>query len=299
MVSKLFNQIRLTGLLMLGFSTLGVAQQSGVDMQEKPVGVATPVQGRGPVIAIRDLLTVKTLNEPTFSGQFVVNADGTFDFPYLGRIPAAGLTVRDVETDLKKRLSPEWIVNPQVTIELQQTASKRVLVGGEVRQTGIFPFSGAMTVREALIRAGGLAETAGDRAYVLRAARDGSLVSAEEASQAVKEYVNLHELLDLASVKENLTLQDGDTVMVEKAVPVSVSGYVRTPGQYAIRPGTTVQQVVTMAGGLSELGKANGIKIERPTSDPKKPQTITVTDKTWKTEIVKPGDNVIVPRRIM
>jgi protein involved in polysaccharide export with SLBB domain len=57
----------------------------------------------------------------------------------------------------------------------------------------------------------------------------------------------------------------------------------------------TVSQALALAGGVNEKGKDSGIKIERLDANGKK-QTIQVKD--IKTEIVKPGDTVVVPARI-
>jgi polysaccharide export outer membrane protein len=304
MPSRIHASLAVTTLLAIAFSAAPLAQdgqQAGRPGGNGQLGSGTaPTAGaRGPVIAARDRLTITTLNEPMFSGKYMIDPDGTFDFPYLGRIKAAGLTIRDLETDIKRRLTPDWVVNPQVSIEVEQSQTKRILISGEVRQTQVIPYSGSITIREALIRAGGLSESAGERAYILRSGGDGTVVSAEQAADAVKVFVDLHELLDLGAVKENYTLQDGDTVVVEKAVPVSVQGQVRSPGAYPIRHGMTVQQVVSLAGGFNDRGKANGIKIERTVPGGKKPQIITCDDKTWKTEVVKPGDTIIVPSKIL
>ena len=68
---------------------------------------------------------------------------------------------------------------------------------------------------------------------------------------------------------------------------------------FPVHHGLTVQQAVALAGGLTDKGKSGGIKILRPTSDPKKPQEIDVKndqDATGHAQ-VRPGD--IVPSKIL
>ncbi|MGC4081066.1 MAG: SLBB domain-containing protein [Vicinamibacterales bacterium] len=88
----------------------------------------------------------------------------------------------------------------------------------------------------------------------------------------------------------NLQLQDGDTINVPKAQSVFVAGQVKTPGAYAVDPGTTVLQVIS-AGGLTDRGSDNRIRIQRTVNGKKVDVSAKLTD------IVQPGDTIIVRER--
>ncbi len=278
----------------------GDQQQSRQPVQSRPdVAPAAVDATANTVIAVRDQLNVTTLNQSFFTVKgVIVDVDGTFEFSQLGRIKAAGLTPRQLEEDLKKRLSPDWVINPQVTVEVVSSLAKHVLVGGRVHAPGPYSFMGPYTVLNAILAAGSVADDAGERAFIIRGNPDGSMISAEQMSQAQKTYVDLHKLIALGDVSENYTLNNGDYVFVEQAQPILVTGEVKNVGPVAPRRGLTVQQAVALAGGLSDKGKNSGIKIQRPTNNAKKPfDTIEVKD--WKTELVKPGDTIIVPSKIL
>lgn len=248
-----------------------------------PVGAAP----RGQTISQRDVVVVQVLGEAhdKFSGDFIVGLDGCIEYPRLGRIKVEGMTTDEVGKTLTMRLG-EQLVNPQVQVGLTPMKNKSILVSGEVRTVGELLYSGSITVREALIRAAGVTDQASTEATVVRKNNPNDLMM-----------VDLVGLMNGDPRTPNPELQDGDTVIVQKAKPVFIQGPVATPGQYIVRPGTTVQQLVNLAGGITEKGKNSGLRIERPQADPKKkPQTIEVKD--WKTEVVKPGDTVIVPKRI-
>jgi polysaccharide export outer membrane protein len=83
-------------------------------------------------------------------------------------------------------------------------------------------------------------------------------------------------------------------VVVPKADPLFVTGFVRAQGQYPARRGMTVQQALALAGGLSERGSSRGIKIQRVVDGKK--QEISVKD--INTDLVKAGDTINVPARI-
>jgi polysaccharide export outer membrane protein len=78
---------------------------------------------------------------------------------------------------------------------------------------------------------------------------------------------------------------------VPKAQSVFVSGQVKAPGAYAVDPGTTVLQVLSLAGGLTDRGSDNRIRIQRTVDGKKTELNAKLTD------VVKPGDTIIVRER--
>src|SRR5687767_9841974 len=68
------------------------------------------------VIGPQDVLTIQVFDQADLGGKYAVETDGTFSFPLIGRITAAGLTLRKFEAELKKRLADGFFRNPQVTV---------------------------------------------------------------------------------------------------------------------------------------------------------------------------------------
>jgi polysaccharide export outer membrane protein len=89
----------------------------------------------------------------------------------------------------------------------------------------------------------------------------------------------------------NITLEDGDTVYVPRAATIYVDGQVRRPGSYPIPEGTTVRQVLSLAGGVSEFGAVNRVKILRVVNGQEREIKAKLTDQ------VMAGDTVVVPER--
>src|SRR5947207_5587536 len=77
---------------------------------------AIPQSGGDYVIGPQDVLTIQVFDQADLGGKYAVETDGTFSFPLIGRITAAGLTLRKFETELKKRLADGYFRNPQVTV---------------------------------------------------------------------------------------------------------------------------------------------------------------------------------------
>src|SRR6478672_13636361 len=94
------------------------------------------------VVGSNDVLTITVYNQPQLSGKFVVEADGTFAFPLLGRVMAGGLSIRAVEDKVREALAAGFLANPQVSVTIDQFRSQQIFVMGEVRQPGSLPFTG-------------------------------------------------------------------------------------------------------------------------------------------------------------
>ena len=92
--------------------------------------------------------------------------DGTFTYTQIGRIKAAGLTLRALEQELKKLLGDGFLKNPQVAVSIENYRSQRILILGEVRSPGEYQLAGGMTLLAA--RAGSTTPTAGREAVVVR-----------------------------------------------------------------------------------------------------------------------------------
>ena len=87
------------------------------------------------------------------------------------------------------------------------------------------------------------------------------------------------------------SLQDGDTINVLKAHSVFVAGQVKSPGAYAVESETTVLQVVSLAGGLTDRGSDSRIRVQRTVNGKKVEVAVKLTD------LVLPGDTIIVRER--
>ena len=243
-------------------------------------------QQAGPKIAARDQLTIAVFGVERLSGKFPVDVDGTVNYPLVGTVRVAGLTTRELEAELGRQLTEGgfFTVVPQITVDLEQTPNKRVTVTGAVRSAGQIMFAGELTVLDAIVRAGSPTADAGDEALVIRNPQATVADGAAEGTNGVIN-VNLRELQSGNVAAHNVVLQDGDLVVVQRAQSVYVSGQVRSPGAVRIETGTTVLQVLALAGGVSERGTTRGLRILR-----NKEQVEDVTLET----VVLPGDTIIV-----
>lgn len=246
----------------------------------------------------QDVLTITVFGETELSGKYTVEQDGTFTFPQLGRIKAGGLSLRALEQELKKQLADGYLRNPQVAVAIENYRSQRILIMGEVRSPGEYQLSGEMTLLAALARAGSTTPSAAREAIVVRAPKRGalpplasrSLVDVGEQPEGDIVRIDLAEL-QAGNMSLNVLLLDGDTVNVPKLQSIFISGQVKSPGGYAVEPGMTLLQALSLAGGLTDRGSDNRITILRVVDGKQKETKGKLTD------IVQPGDTIVVKER--
>jgi polysaccharide export outer membrane protein len=108
-----------------------------------------------------DKLTISVFGIEELSAKEVeVDASGRLSFPLVGVIEAGGRTPNEVAELISQRLRGRYVRDPQVTVNLQETVSQMITVDGEVREPGLYPVVGRMTLMRAVARAKGLSEFA-------------------------------------------------------------------------------------------------------------------------------------------
>ena len=237
-----------------------------------------------------DVLQIDVFNQKDLGGHYTVEADGTFSFPLIGRIAAGGLTLRALEQTLKDLLADGYFRNPQVTVAIEQYRSQRVFVIGEVRRPGAYPLTGNMSLIEALASAGSTTISASDEAVIVRAGETSGPVIPRDNANAEIVRIDLRRLRG-GEISLNVGLRDGDTVFIARAETVYVFGEVKNPGSYPIQRGTTVLQALSLAGGSTEFGALNRLRIVRLVDGEQAEIDAELTD------TVEPGDTIVVPER--
>src|SRR6478672_2654319 len=106
-----------------------------------------------------DMITVRVLGEDDLKRERVKLSDaGTLSFPVLGEIKVKGTTVGALEQYITKELKGRYLLNPQVTVSIEEY--RNFFVNGMVEKPGGYPYSPGLTVRKAISLAGGFRERA-------------------------------------------------------------------------------------------------------------------------------------------
>jgi len=200
---------------------------------------------------------------------FRIDSDGNIDLPLVGKIHAAGLTVRGLETVLTTKLR-DYIREPQVTITVVQFRSEPVFFLGAFRTPGIYPLSGGHTLVEMLATVGGLQPTASRRIRITRRAEYGPLdlpnVTKDPTRKVSTVEISLDSLTRNVNPAEDIVLKAYDIVSAETAQPIFVAGEVVKPGAVPLNEeqSISVTQALTQAGGFTSAASRGKVRILRP-----------------------------------
>lgn len=215
----------------------------------------------------RDILNITVWDHPELTipaGEFrsaeaagnVVGEDGTFFYPYVGVVQAAGRTVEDIREELTVRLS-KYIEFVQLDVRVASYRSQRVYVVGEVTTPGIQLVKDIpLTVLEAINNAGGVTSEADLRNIILT--RNDQTYS-----------INLLNLYEGGDVTQNVLLQHGDVLNVpdnalNKVFVLGETNHFVAGGAIGRSRSLTMNKArMTLTEALSEAGG-----FDQETSDP-------------------------------
>src|SRR5688572_23966235 len=115
-----------------------------------------------------DVITIRVLGEDDLRRERVRLSDaGTVSFPVLGELRVLGTTVGDLEAAITKGLKGRYLVNPSVTVTIDEY--RPFFVNGQVQKPGGYPFIPGLTVGKAVALAGGFRERASmDKIFLVR-----------------------------------------------------------------------------------------------------------------------------------
>lgn len=282
---------RFVGSLLLVAAATGLAHaQEGSAVPPRTVQLADPIDY---TVSKGDVLSVVVIDQPSVTGKFTVDVDGTVRLPLINRVPVAGKTLRQAEADLKRLFGDGFFKNPQVVVSLDQFKGRKVFIWGAAG-TGTYPLADGETIIEAMVKTGA---TTASEAVIIRSkgAVAPRMPSSGTADEIIR--VNLREVekqVEQGVFTGNIPLEDGDTIYIPRFDKnrIFVNGQVKVPGAYSVPEGTTVLQAITLAGGITESAALGRIQIFRIVNGKKQTVKVKVDD------IVQPGDTIIVRERL-
>ncbi len=216
------------------------------------------VQSNGPAavdykVGPGDVLTIIVWDHPeltTPAGQYrsadqagtVVAEDGTIFYPYVGVLPVAGKTTRQVRDLLVSKLS-KYIEKVQLDVRMAAFRSKRVYVVGEVAKPGLLEVTDIpLTVLEAVNRAGGFTPEA-DHSRVLL------------TRKGVTYRVDIQAMYEEGATEQNALLEPGDILNVSDRSfnKIFILGEVTKPGSLIMtKKRSTLAEALADAGYISQ-----------------------------------------------
>lgn len=145
------------------------------------LGQGLYAQTRPATYALRpsDQISVNVFREPDLSlAEVRLGVNGAVSLPLLGTIPAAGMTSRELEQDITKRLLAAGLRSPMVSVNIANYASHLVTVEGSVEDPGVYTFQPGSRLSSAIAMGGGPTRTANtEQVAVFRESPDGVMVA--------------------------------------------------------------------------------------------------------------------------
>ncbi len=293
----------------------GVAQLPAVEMQEQVDGEEVPegeltekkeIFGHN-IFSNRRLSFAPSLNIPTplnyrlGAGDEVIidvwgsneatirqtiSPDGFINIPNLGVVTLNGMTVRDAEQYLRKKLAQIYPVDGEdaasdFKLTLGNIRTIQVSVTGEVVVPGTYSISSLSNIYNALYCAGGVNDLGSLRKVQL--VRNGKQ----------KAVVDLYDFILNGMLPDGLTLEDGDVINVPLYLSlVNIEGSVKRPMYYEMKDGETVQDLLDYAGGFAGDAYRSNINVVRQNGV--EYQVYTVDSNLFSAFILKDGDALTV-----
>ena len=211
-----------------------------------------------------------------------VETDGTISFPYVGRIRAAGLSEDQVAHAIERQLAARQIVTePHVLVEIT-TFGTQASVQGQVGAPGVYTLDRPTNLTQLLSRAGGL-----------RDAAVGGTLTVRRAGGAIQKF-DSKDVQAGRGPGANLRIANNDEVFVDLA-PFLLSSTAMSviPGEFPLLRPLTVQQAISIGGGLAALGSEWRIRIKRKSGNGQTYEVPASLD-----DQVEAGDTIIVSERI-
>ena len=215
-----------------------------------------------------DVVRITVYQAPDLSLETRIGEAGLISYPLLGSVRLGGLGVTQAERAIADGLrNGNFLKQPQVSLLVVQVRGSQVSVLGQVNRPGRFPVETAdMRLSDLLAMAGGIAQSGAETITVV----------GTRSGQPFRRELDLQAIVRSERRADDVFMQNGDVVYVERAPMVYIYGEVQRPGAMRLERGMTVMQALATGGGLTLRGTERGMRVHRKGSD-------------GKTQVLQPG----------
>jgi polysaccharide export outer membrane protein len=257
---------RWIGLLVLAtWAALAVAQVSAPVAAPGAGGGGNAVASADYRLGPGDQIRVQVYQNPDLTVETRVSEQGTINYPLIGAVEIGGTTIGDAEKKIATALrNGNFLKQPQVNIVMLQVRGNQVAVLGQVQKPGRFPLETTNTRVSDLLAAAGGVTPMGD---------DTLIVTGTRNAQPFRKVIDIPGLFLNSRGQEDILVQGGDTILVNKAPVYYIYGEAQRPGPYRIERGMTVQQAVAQGGGPTARGSLNRLRLTRVGADGRQVET--------------------------
>lgn len=186
----------------------------------------------------------------------IISPEGSIMIDQLGPVYLNGMTINDANKHIKSQFSRKYsgVTDEETDIQMTLGEVRSIVVNvmGEVEVPGTFIVSPFSSVFNALYLAGGVNDIGSLRN--IQVLRNGKKAAG----------IDLYEYIINGKNTGNITLQEGDVVIVPPYEHlVNITGNVKRPMYYEMRPEETIATLLGYAGGFSGDAYSGMVRLER------------------------------------
>lgn len=251
---------------------------------EPSINLATPVSYRlGPGDEV--IIDIWGASENTIRQS--ISPEGTILVSGLGPVQLSGMTVKDANAYLQREFSKIYSgisgnePNSQIKLTLGDIRTIQINIMGEVAVPGTYTLSSFSSVFHALYRAGGVNKIGSLRS--IKVIRDGKTVAD----------LDVYDYLMKGKMKDDIRLQEGDVIIVNPYESlVRISGKVKRPMFYEMKPTETVATILDYSGGFTGDAYKKAVRIIRKSG--REHQVYNVDEMDYSIFRLDDGDSISV-----
>lgn len=170
-------------------------------------------------------MTIEVFKVEELSSKQRVNSSGNVILPLIGQVKLAGLSTVEAEEVIANKLRESLLQDPQVNVYIEEYASQRVTVTGSVKQPGVYPIKGPITLVQAIAMAQGTNPVANPEEILLfRTSEDGKpiiyLINLKEIERGEK-------VDPRVQPDDRIVVPESGTKSVIKSITDTLRGFIR------------------------------------------------------------------------
>ena len=214
-----------------------------------------------------------------------ISPDGTINIPDIGMINLNGMTIKEADSYMKRKLGQIYSVDgddakSEIKLTLGNIRTIQVNMMGEIANPGTYYLSSLSNIYHALHRAGGVSRLGTLRDIQL--IRKGKVIA----------HIDIYDFIREGKMNE-IILEEGDIINVPTYdIIVDIAGNVKRPMSYELKKGETISDLIDYAAGFTGDAYTDNIRLIRKNG--KEYQIFTIEEPQYATFELLEGDGLAV-----
>ena len=210
-----------------------------------------------------------------------IKNDGTIDLAFIGPVKLGGMEFATAKKHLIHQLKNHFKMS-DFNINIDKYSTIQVTLIGDVKYPGLYNLSSFSTVKDLLITAKGVRDSASVRNIIVK--RNSKVIAK----------LDFYDLLFKGKNFSTVLLKHGDIVQINQAKKlVNIDGYVNNAAQFELTGNEDLRKLIEYSGGLKPDASKSEIKISRFDNN-EKIKTFKVSYAKSKNFKLKDGDSVYI-----